>query len=445
VQSALCIDCSKVAILSPRHVIYTSKGRLLLLDHSHHYRTNYRLCDLHDRHAMVTETLRSLHREGANYIFKNNRLLIGWLAHVFEDQKTEVWLAKPPPSNTTGKACETTGWRIYSSSDGSELLSNLTELHPALLVYLVGENSEEFLSRSQKERLSFLSERYEDVVRGRYKHSESEGGELKAMASDIIFPRYGVSNARKGEEQKEGKRKRKSGSDCPELPEYENVRDKKRRLETCESDDDEERPPSMKTEEPIEMDAMDLTPTALEPASQNLQQHTPAQTQPHDQISASIANLDIADQRIPGDYKPAGQEDAIREPVKPEPMALNPLAKTLRDIMIGQVMKWAICDSGLKNALESPAGELCVAENEDEIVIASRKILQRLNGFHAQNEELRSAEQKYLQVLRTSTISVNTLRVHESSILKREGMEKKLKGVIEEMTQRIAELQTGMM
>ena len=322
---------------------------------------------------------------------------------------------------------------IYSSSDGSELLSNLTELHPALLVYLVGENSEEFLSRSIKERLSFLSGRCEDVVRGRYKYSESEGEELKAMANDMMFPRH-ISNARKGGEQKESKRKRKSGTDCPRVPEYENVKDKKRRLETCKSVHDEELPPSMKTEESTEMDAMDLTPTALEPALQNLQQRIPAQFQTHDQISASIAKLDITDQRVPGDYKPVSQEDAIREPVKPDPMALNPLAKTLRDIMIGQVIEWATCDSGLKNALESPAGELCVAENGDEIAIARRKILQRLSGFHGQNEELRSAEQKYLQVVRTSTISVNTLRAHESSILKREWKEKKLGGVIEEMT-----------
>lgn len=283
---------------------------------------------------------------------------------------------------------------IYSSSDGSELLSNLTELHPALLVCLVGENREEFLSRSQKERLRFLAERYKNVVRGRYKYSESEGGELKAVASDMMFPRH-VHNARKGEEQKESKRKRKSGSDCPEVPEYENVKDKKRRLETCESDDDEELPPFMKTEESTEMDAMDLTPTALKPALQNLQQRIPAQIQTHDQISASIAKLDITDQRVLGDYKPASQEVATREPVKPDPMALAP-------------------------ALESPAGELCVAENENEIAIASRKILQRLSAFHGQNEELRSAEQKYLQVLRTSTISVNTLRAHELSILKRE-------------------------
>jgi hypothetical protein len=123
---------------------------------------------------MVTETLRSLHHNGANYIFNNDRLLVGRLLHVFEDRETEVWLAKAPPSNATGDRSETKGWCIYTSADGLDQLSNLTELHPALLTHLAGENSEEFMSRSHKDRLSFFSERHEDVVRGRYNYSECE-------------------------------------------------------------------------------------------------------------------------------------------------------------------------------------------------------------------------------------------------------------------------------
>ena len=89
----------------------SSQGCLLLLDHLHHHQTQHQLSDLYNRRTMLTETLGSLHRERANYIFNNNRLLIGWLAHVFEDQKTEVWLAKPTPSNTNGKGSGPTGWQ----------------------------------------------------------------------------------------------------------------------------------------------------------------------------------------------------------------------------------------------------------------------------------------------------------------------------------------------
>lgn len=75
----------------------------------------------------------------------------------------------------------------------------------------------------------------------------------------------------------------------------------------------------------------------------------------------------------------------------------------------------------------------------------AEKILQHLTNFHKHVENVRFKEQQYFEALRTSGIPVNTLPDYESSVLKSEGVRRELKIVVEKMTQRIHELQTGMM
>ena len=71
---------------------YTRKGRLHMLDHLHPHQTRYQLCYLYYHHMMTIEDMASLLRDEANYIFNNNRLLVGWLER--ENQRTEAWLGK---------------------------------------------------------------------------------------------------------------------------------------------------------------------------------------------------------------------------------------------------------------------------------------------------------------------------------------------------------------
>lgn len=300
---------------------------------SFHHCLTHELCDFYDRHTMLTETLRPLQRKGADYIFTNGRLLIGSLAS--GPQRTEAWLAKTTPSDATGAATEMRGWRIYTSAHGSghpwNDIMNLRELHPALRARLIDENSEEFMRKSRKDRLEFLSERYEDVVRGRYKYSERQGGELKFMAGEEMFPRHNVGNAPKGQEQKEGQ-KRKRDPDSSEDP----MKDKKAKLfpgcfDDNNDDDDEELPPNALKKE---MDAMHQTPMLQEPTIPDSRQHRPPQRQSQDQISASIASLGLTEKSVPGDRNPPDQKHDIRGAVKPDPMVLTALAHSLRDDMV---------------------------------------------------------------------------------------------------------------
>lgn len=86
---------------------------------------------------MPVNNLRNLHRDGANFIFRNQRLFIGW--HVWDDRRTEAWLGVLN-NDAAGRegAQTTTDWlRIYTSSDGPEQLTNddmgINLLHPALI------------------------------------------------------------------------------------------------------------------------------------------------------------------------------------------------------------------------------------------------------------------------------------------------------------------------
>lgn len=77
--------------------------------------------------------------------------------------------------------------------------------------------------------------------------------------------------------------------------------------------------------------------------------------------------------------------------------------------------------------------------------MASGKILQHLTNFHKYVENVRFKEPQYFAVLRASGIPVNTLPDYESSVIKGEGLRRELKIVVEKVTQRIDELQTGIM
>ena len=117
---------------------------------------------------MFHQLLKSLQPDGANYIFRNSRLLVGW--HVLKAGTTEVWLAHILPSHATGgdSGSEAKQWRFYTSADGSDPLMNMNmnQLHPALLVHFFGKTNEEFFRQSRNDMVRFMVGRHADVVNG---------------------------------------------------------------------------------------------------------------------------------------------------------------------------------------------------------------------------------------------------------------------------------------
>ena len=395
-------------------------------------------------HTMVTENLRSLHRIGLNYIFKNSRLLVGRLED--ENQSTEAWLAKTPLSDDAVEGFETRGWRLYKSAEGSELLKNVSELHPALQAHFVDENSEDFLSKGKEDKLHFLMERYDDVVRGRYKYSEREGGELRAMTSGGMFPRHSVSEPPQSQKPKEAQ-KRKRDSESPEGSDGENLKDKKRRLGNGDyddnDDDDEEAPPPYIKKEKTEVDAMDQTPTVTGPAILGLQQHGRPQSQSQDQISASIAELGITEEVPPSDYKPKDQKHDGWGAVKPDPMDVTALAKGLQEDLLGHVKEWILYAGRHGLALAGFKYRLQMATGIGEVLAASRNILQWVNSYCEHIGTMRLIQQQGLVDAGDSGIHVDIVRAHESLVEKYQEKEKELRVVFEEMKQRAETLQAG--
>jgi hypothetical protein len=112
-------------------------------------------------------------RNGANFVFRHMRLLIGW--HVWENNRTEAWLREISSSEAAGDHTidDKMDWyRIHSSSDGPEEMGkgimDVNELHPALFQ----GSSETFLHMGRYERLRYLVPRFEWVTSGRWKYCE---------------------------------------------------------------------------------------------------------------------------------------------------------------------------------------------------------------------------------------------------------------------------------
>ena len=308
---------------------------------------------------MIIEDMASLHRDEASYIFNNNRLLVGWLERV--NQRTEAWLGKVLSSGGAGRG--TGWWRIYTSPNGSELLTMaMSQLHPALQTHSVGENVKAYFSMSTMEQVTFLAGRYYDVVVGRAKYSEHEGGELKTMTNVGMVLHGNVGNAPQRQKQ-DGSEKRKRDSSSFE----DSAKEKKAKLYPGYYNDsnkaDDEKPLPCVNRVSTEMSAIHHIPTVLGAANLDAQQHGPLHSQSQDQISASIANLDLAENVVSSVYKPADQNRDPRGAVKPDHGALTTLAHSLQKVLVYQVIKWAKCGDRLKRDLKEPARELCVAEN----------------------------------------------------------------------------------
>lgn len=101
----------------------------------------------HTPQNMDSHNLRILERDGANFIYRNKRLFIGWrnsgipraearLGCINEDEAARDYTNNDRRATTTDST--TTDWlRVYTSSDGPEEMYNgvmgVDEAHPAIL------------------------------------------------------------------------------------------------------------------------------------------------------------------------------------------------------------------------------------------------------------------------------------------------------------------------
>jgi hypothetical protein len=392
------------------------------------FQTHHQLCCLRDHHTMATENMGPLQRNEAHYIFNNNRLLIGWFER--ENQKNEAWLGK---ALSPDGILQGTGWRFYTSATSLEH-TPVNKFHPALQAHFAEGNTAGLFSRRILDQLRFLKGWHEDVVKGRAKYSEHEGGELKTMTNGEMLPRHKVSNAPQGQGP-EGGQKRKRDADGPEAP----AKDKKAKLhagyyDDNNEDDDEELPLHVKTEA-TEVDAMDQIPTVLESTVPDLQQHQPAQNQPQDQISASIASLGLTDNVVPGVSKPANQKQTIQGVAKPDPMALTDTARTFKKALLGHIDEWALYTNTLKLALTESAGKLLLASETGEILAASRDVLRCIGGYCGHIGNMRLHQEQNLINVRANIMPVDIVHAHEYLVKKYQEKERELYVVIQEMKQ----------
>jgi hypothetical protein len=379
---------------------------------------------------MVTEDLRSLRNNRANYIFRNGRLFVGWF--VCQDQRTEAWLEKaiePTGENTANKPKTL---RIYTSADGSGKLMNVNELHPALLVHYIGDNSQEFLSKCREYKLHFLAERYDDVVTGRYKYTECEGGELKVIEGAKMFPRPTVQ-VDQGVKQKQmqGQKRKRSRCDSEDY-ECSGASEKRPRPDTDyadygDDDDDDDDEEVYFKRDPALMGAMNQDPTFVEPINPNPRQHKPVQGQSHEQIATAISDLDITGKLVQGHDKAAEQKNDIRGSAIPDPMALTALLDTFKKTLLDYMRKWATCAEEIKSYFLELTGKLYYATELGEIMNLSRNVLQYMKNYCILVRNMHHALQSLLMDSRATGMPVDIVAMHESLNRKYEEKEQGLR------------------
>lgn len=353
------------------------------------------------------EALRSLHRDGATFIFRHKRLLVGW--HVWENNRTEAWLRELTPSEASSEHTindETDWYRTYTSSDGSEKMLNdvmdVNEVHPALLEPHDRRSSELFLTRGRKERLEYLMARYKRVTSGRCKFREQEGGELKATKLDVL-----------SETAKSAGQKRKREDSSSEVSECDTSNQKRFRAQSDADDDDENLPdPKVKDElkdfDEIDQDAAGSTTT-----------------EPPQQRTTAIADMG---------FTPSSRA--------PEPELLIS-AQNLKTALLGHISRWAVSDSILKLDLRTYTGELYMTSDVAGIATASQSILQHVTSYGTDVGKIRATLQRSLKVAKASGMPLDMVRKQEELVDEYKETEKELQAVVKDLTSWAERLQAG--
>ena len=132
-------------------------------------------------------------RDNSKFIFRNNRLLIGWT-----NNRTEVWLeeisteelARANSTNggtaTSTEPTTTNRVRVYTAAVGSAMaigVMAVSEAHPAVLQpdadTVVTSSTFEMLEEPQ--RLELFANRLAGVKNGQWNYYERKGGKMKAF------------------------------------------------------------------------------------------------------------------------------------------------------------------------------------------------------------------------------------------------------------------------
>jgi hypothetical protein len=403
-------------------------------------------------------------RNGANFVFRHMRLLIGW--HVWENNRTEAWLREISSSEAAGDHTidDKMDWyRIHSSSDGPEEMGkgimDVNELHPALFQ----GSSETFLHMGRYERLRYLVPRFEGVISGRWKYCEQEGGELKVMTQTVL-------------QEHSKKRKRRTVSSRSDASECSTSDQKQQGWRFDENDDDEEVPLQIK-DEPIDKDAVDQIPAASETKAPELPPNTPignedddddeeksvktgaehvdvinhlptvseittpellqdttVEGQPRQQITTGVASIDLNNTVGQSEDKPVKRESGTQSSDRPELESLAASAQLLKDTLLNHTSKWAKFASILKLDLKTPAGELVVAYSATEIVAASRSILKHVAGYCKRVTDTRAKQQQSLEDAKASCMPVDVVRKQEELVGEYMESEQELQAIIEKLT-----------
>lgn len=368
-------------------------------------------------------SLRSLDRDGASFIFRHKRLLVGW--HVWENNRTEAWLRELTPSEASSEHTindETDWYRTYTSSDGSEQMlndvMNINEVHPALLEPHDRGSSELFLTRGRKERLEYLMDRYKRVASGRCKYREQEAGELKSKKLDVP-----------PQPAKSAVRKRKRENSCSEASECDTTDWKRHRTRFDGDGDDDEELPVFKSES-TDMSAMDQITASSATLQREPLEH--------------IADLNIYNTTGSNDGKGVDRQPTTKILGTPELRSTTASAKALKGVLLNHISQWAESSSTVKLDLTSYTGELYLANTDAEIVIVSQNILHHVTGHHKLVGDMRAAQQQILKDARANGMPVDMIRKQEELVDEYKETEKELQAVVRELTRRVERLQAGL-
>lgn len=310
---------------------------------------------------MPASNLRVLHRDEANFIYRDKRFFIGYLT--WEDNRTEAWLGEITYDRATREDTKTTtDWlRIYMSSNGPEQLTNdvmgINSLHAALVEPHVGSD-QAFLDLGPGDRLGYLETRYKRVGSGRCKCGEHKGGELKVVtaAKKKVQKRRRDCSESEGEActAPDGKKRR-----CTFHDDYYD-----------DGDDDEEMPPHLIKQEP-------KGDEATEPIATN--------AQPGEQLSSSVAALSVEDDLDPVRElsTPPAAPVAQAQPAQhlAEPTSHPDSAQALRTALLDRIVHWEIPTGRFKERLGEHLGTLFGLTDPAKILSGAQDLLRSAGEF----------------------------------------------------------------
>jgi hypothetical protein len=329
---------------------------------------------------MAHRDLRARDRDGANFVYRDNRLLIGWRTSKIiqidstpETLRIEAWLGEISAGEAASMLMPmnpvTTYWlRVYTSSDGSELMHigvmGIDEAHPATLHPEVEGPS--FLQQGETERLKSVETDMHKVRIGRWKYSEREGGELKFFEraeEDIVEHMVEMPH--------NGKRDWGSADYCPS-PSTDG-HDGKRICARSTPDGDD-----------CEDDIPPKNETLARSGSASTETFADQSTQDNYDFNKTFESSMTLKQGATNDEKKAEQKNAL---------SLMQLATQLGADVNHQAYEWALPANKRCIDLNEFTAELSLAGTVAHKIAVCRKIFTRMGDYHAKFIKGREAQQ----------------------------------------------------